>query len=156
VTDPSDPDGPGPVGISVTRIFDSPPAEVWREWTEPDRFADWFGHPHADVPLEFVSMDVRVGGAWQLAMFVGPQRRRIDWRGSYLEVDAPRRLVLTMTDQPDVEAFALVTVELTDLGDGRTEMSFEQRGRMSREQFRAAESGWGGFFDRIAERVTRG
>jgi uncharacterized protein YndB with AHSA1/START domain len=137
-----------------SQLVDSSPADVWKEWTEPHRFAHWFGHPHADVPMETVSMDVRVGGAWRLTMFVGPQRQRIDWRGSYVEVDAPRRLVLTMTDQPDVDELALVTVVLTDLGDGRTEMSFEQRGRMSREQFRAAESGWGGFFDRIAEHLA--
>ena len=30
-------------GIRITRVFDAPRAEVWREWTEPDRFADWFG-----------------------------------------------------------------------------------------------------------------
>ena len=43
---------------------------------------------------------------------------------------------------------------LTDLGDGRTEMRFEQRGHMSAEQYERAESGWGGFFDRIAKRLS--
>jgi uncharacterized protein YndB with AHSA1/START domain len=144
------------VGISVTRVFDSPPAEVWKEWTEPERFADWFGHSTAVVPLETVTMDVRVGGSWRLTMLVGPRRTRIDWRGSYLEVDPPRRLVLTMSDDPHVDEYAQITVVLTDLGDGRTEMQFEQRGRMTRERFRRAESGWGGFFDRIAERLAEG
>jgi uncharacterized protein YndB with AHSA1/START domain len=152
----ADPRDAGPVGISVTRIFDSPPAEVWKEWTEPQRFADWFGGPTGVVPIESVSMDVRVGESWRLTMFVGPERRRIDWWGGYLEVDEPRRLVLTMSDQPDPIELALITVVLTDLGDGRTEMRFEQRGRMSRDQFQRAESGWSGFFDRIAERLAGG
>jgi hypothetical protein len=33
-------------------------------------------------------------------------------------------------------------------------MRFEQRGHMAPEQYRAAESGWGVFFDRIAERLA--
>jgi uncharacterized protein YndB with AHSA1/START domain len=50
-------------GISVTRVFDAPRERVWREWTEPERFADWFGGPDAEVPLSSVSMDVRKGGS---------------------------------------------------------------------------------------------
>ena len=50
-------------GIRITRVFDAPRAEVWREWTEPDRFADWFGGRGVDVPLDSVSMDVRPGGS---------------------------------------------------------------------------------------------
>jgi len=47
-----------------------------------------------------------------------------------------------------------VTVVLTDLGDGRTEMHFEQRGNLTPEVYEHAEKGWGGFFDRIAERLA--
>jgi uncharacterized protein YndB with AHSA1/START domain len=141
-------------GISITRIFDAPPAEVWKEWTEPERFADWFGGPEGVVPMETVAMDVRPGGAWRLIMFAGPSRRQIDWHGEYLEVDEPQRLVFTLSDQPDVDDYEPVTVVLIDLGDGRTEMQFEQRGRLSPEEYRRAESGWRGFFDRVAERLA--
>ena len=91
-------------GITITRVFDAPRERVWREWTEPERFADWFGAPHAEVPLDTVSMDVRPGGAWRLTMFAGPDRREIHWRGEYLEVEPPERLVFTVTDQPDDDA----------------------------------------------------
>jgi hypothetical protein len=43
---------------------------------------------------------------------------------------------------------------LTDLGDGRTEMHFEQRGHLSPEWYERTKAGWGGFFDRIAERLA--
>lgn len=142
-----------PRGITITRIFDAPREEVWREWTEPERFADWFGGTEAEVPASAVSMDVREGGAWQATMFAGPRRREIHWRGTYLEAVEPERLVLTITDRPGDE-FDLVTVVLTELGDGRTEMQFSQRGRMSDEQYRRAGEGWSGFFDRIAERLA--
>jgi uncharacterized protein YndB with AHSA1/START domain len=141
-------------GIRMTRVFDAPPARVWREWTEPERFADWYGGPQREVPLASVTMGVRPGGKWRLTMFAPPDRRRIDWKGQYLEVVAPERLVLTVSDQPGDEAFELVTVVLSPLGADRTEMLFEQRGSMSPEQYERATDGWGGFFDRIAERLA--
>jgi uncharacterized protein YndB with AHSA1/START domain len=87
-------------------------------------------------------------------MFAPPNRRRIDWEGEYLEVDAPERLVFKVSDHPGEDAFELVTVVLTDLGDGRTEMLFEQRGSMSPEEYERATDGWASFFDRVEERLT--
>ena len=140
-------------GIEITRVFDAPRERVWREWTEPERFADWYGGPDADIPLDTVSMDVRAGGTWRATMFFGPERREIQWKGAYREVVPPERLVFTVSDQPGDDAYELVTVVLTDLGDGRTEMLFEQRGRMSAEQYERAGQGWATFFDRVAERL---
>jgi uncharacterized protein YndB with AHSA1/START domain len=146
--------GASEYGIRIRRVFDAPRERVWKEWTEPERFADWYGGPQCEVPLDSVSMDVRAGGRWQLTMFAPPGRRRIDWKGEYLEVDAPERLVFTVSDQPGDDAFELVTVVLTDLGDERTEMRLEQRGSMSAEQYERATEGWGGFFDRMDERLA--
>jgi uncharacterized protein YndB with AHSA1/START domain len=143
-----------PLGISVTRVFDAERERVWSEWTEPEAFADWFGGPECEVPLSSVSMDVRPGGAWKLTMFAPPNRRRIDWWGEYLEVEEPERLVFTISDQPADEEGELVIVVLTDLGDGRTEMLFQQHGRMSAEQYKRARDGWGTFFDRMAEHLV--
>ncbi|MFL5865528.1 MAG: SRPBCC family protein [Thermoleophilaceae bacterium] len=142
-------------GLTMKRVFDASRERVWREWTEPEAFADWFGGPQSQVPLDSVSMDVRPGGAWRLTMFAGPGRREMHWRGEYREVAEPERLVFTVTDQPQDDRFELCTVVLTDLGDGRTEMLFEQRGHMRPEQYEATEKGWGGFFDRVAERLAQ-
>jgi uncharacterized protein YndB with AHSA1/START domain len=140
-------------GFKVKRVFDAPRERIWKEWTEPERFADWFGGPEAEVPLSTVSMDVSPGGAWRLTMYAGPARREIHWRGEFREVSAPERLVFTVADRPG-DAYELVIVEFTDLGDGRTEMLFEQRGSMRPEQYERAKEGWGAFFDRIAERLA--
>ena len=141
-------------GITITRVFDAPRDRVWREWTEPERFADWFGGGESEVPLSTVSMDVRPGGSLRLTMFAGPERREINWTGVYREVVAPERLVFTISDQPDDERYELIVVVLTDLGDGRTEMLLEQRGLMSPEEYERARSGWSTFLDRIDERLA--
>jgi uncharacterized protein YndB with AHSA1/START domain len=145
-----------PPGITFTRVFDAPRELVWKEWIEPERFADWFGGSESEIPLSSVSMDVRPGGKWRATMFAGPGRHEIRWKGEYLEVVEPERLVLTFCDQPRDDVYEVVTVVLTDLGDGRTEMHFEQRGQMQAEQYERAESGWSSFFDRMADHLAAG
>jgi uncharacterized protein YndB with AHSA1/START domain len=49
-------------GFTTTRVFAAPRELVWREWTEPGGFADWFGGEECEIPLSTVAMDVRVGG----------------------------------------------------------------------------------------------
>jgi uncharacterized protein YndB with AHSA1/START domain len=140
--------------LSITRVFDAPRDRVWREWTDPEAFADWYGGAEAEVPVSSVSIDLREGGAWKATMFAGPENQQIDWRGEYREVVEPERLAFTVTDQPG-DVFDLVTVVLTDLGDGRTEMLMEQSGgHMSPEGYERAKQGWSGFFDRMAERLA--
>jgi uncharacterized protein YndB with AHSA1/START domain len=141
------------VGITIIRVFDAPREHVWREWTEPECFADWFGGVESEVPVSTVSMDVRPGGSWRLTMFAA--RGEIRWNGEYREVEEPERLVFTVSDQPGADAYELVTVVLTDLGDGRTEMHFEQSGgNLSPEEYERAGQGWSSFFDRVAERLA--
>jgi uncharacterized protein YndB with AHSA1/START domain len=142
-------------GISITRVFDAPRERVWKEWTDPEAFADWFGGPDSEVPLSTVAMDVRPGGAWRLTMYAEPGRREIHWHGEYREVAEPERLVFTITDRPGEDALELVMVELIDVGDGRTEMLFQQRGGgLSPDEYERAGQGWGVFFDRIAARLA--
>jgi uncharacterized protein YndB with AHSA1/START domain len=146
----------GRYGITIARVFAAPRERVWREWTEPEAFADWFGGPDFEVPLSSVSMDVRPGGRWRATMYGGPGRPEIEWWGEYREVTEPERLVFTVSDQPDEDRYELVTVVLTDRGDGTTEMHFEQRGLMQPAEYERAKQGWGTFFDRIAERLAGG
>jgi len=151
MAEPPTPD-PAEEGPTINRVFDAPREQVWKEWTEPERFADWYGGGEAEVPVSSVTMDVREGGAWRATMFYGG--REIQWKGEYQEVVEPERLVFTVSDQPGDDAYELVIVVLTDLGDGRTEMLFQQRGHMTPAQYERAGQGWSGFFDRMAEHLA--
>jgi uncharacterized protein YndB with AHSA1/START domain len=142
------------LGLTMTRVLPAPRERVWREWTDPAAFADWFGGAEAEIPLETVAMDVRPGGAWRATMFHGG--REIRWKGEYVEVDPPERLVLTISDQPDDAPHELVVVALRDLGDGRTEMVVEQHGTLPPEHYEATRNGWGAFLDRMAARLADG
>jgi uncharacterized protein YndB with AHSA1/START domain len=147
--------GASEYGIRIRRVFDAPRERIWREWTDPESFADWYGGPKWEVPLSSVTMDVRPGGSLRLTMLGPPQDRvRIDWEGEYLEVESPARLVFKIRSRPGGQDFELVTVVLTDLDGGRTEMLFEQRGSMSPEQYERAIQGWAIFLDRLQERLS--
>jgi uncharacterized protein YndB with AHSA1/START domain len=82
-------------GLSITRVFDAPRERVWREWTTPERFADWFGG-EAEVPPDSVSMDVRKGGRTELRLeqtghlSAAQYRRARDGWGSFLDRIAAR------------------------------------------------------------------
>jgi uncharacterized protein YndB with AHSA1/START domain len=140
----------GHEGILLARLFEAPRERVWREWTKPERFADWYGGDNAEVPVETVEMDVRPGGVWRATMFAGPDRREIHWDGKYLDVVEPKLLALTLTDDAG-EPYDLVTVVLIDVGGGHTEMLFRQRGTMSGPEYERAAQGWSGFFDQMAK-----
>lgn len=132
--------------ISITRTFAASPEDVFDVWTSPARFGRWFGTESTAV--EDVRMDLRVGGEWSARMILG-DGAEIGWHGTYLEVDAPRRLVLSLSDRPG-DQFERVTVDLTKI-EGGTEMTFTQSGgNMPPENYAQAEEGWRSFFDDLA------
>jgi uncharacterized protein YndB with AHSA1/START domain len=145
------PEGHQPTGIEIGWTFDAPREEVWKEWTEPERFADWYG-ADAEVPVETVAMDVRPGGKWRLVMYA--ERGEIHWDGEYLEVEEPKRLVFTLSDEPESDEYLLCTIELAETGDGRTEMHFQQTGPLPVEAYKRAREGWATFFARIEVRLA--
>src|ERR1700679_2203217 len=100
--------------ISITRTFDASPEAVFEAWTSPTEFGRWFGTEATSV--QDVHMDLRVGGDWSARMVLG-DGTEIGWHGSYLVVDAPHRLVLSLSDRPG-DQFERVSVVLTEVEAG--------------------------------------
>jgi uncharacterized protein YndB with AHSA1/START domain len=133
-------------GLTITRTFAASRELVYAAWTQPEHFSVWFGTEAVDVPLETVSMDVRVGGDWTAVMHL-PGGDTIHWRGEYTEVDPPERLAFTMTDDPSRDAREPVTVVLVEV-DGGTEMTLTQTGgNLTQDQYAHTVIGYNGFFD---------
>ncbi|MBB6351013.1 SRPBCC family protein [Nonomuraea muscovyensis] len=140
----------------ITRIFDAPRERVFAAWTEPERFARWFGPRELAAPADRIGMDVRPGGAWEVT-FVGEGGFEVPLGGVYREVAAPGRLVFTTgdPDDPGDGPASVVTVSL-DVDGGRTLMRFHQYGvNTPQEHAEQAQAGWIEFFDRLAELVSR-
>jgi len=132
-------------GSHITRTFAAPPEAVFDAWVTPATFAAWWGGSAAEVPLDSVSLDARPGGSWKATMILGPELQ-FHWRGEYIELDRPNKLVLTTTFQPG-DARELLTVILTAVPEG-TEMRFSQTGgNLSAEEYEGTTIGWQAVFD---------
>jgi uncharacterized protein YndB with AHSA1/START domain len=132
--------------LTVTRTFRAPRELVYEAWTKPEHFAVWFGTDAVDVPLDTISLDVRVGGAWKATMKL-PDGNQIHWVGEYTEVDPPERLSFTMTDDPANPAGEPVVVTFAEVAGG-TEMTLTQPTHdFGQEQIDATIEGYNGFFD---------
>jgi uncharacterized protein YndB with AHSA1/START domain len=143
-------------GIVIVRVFDAPRESVFQAWTEPERFATWFGEHGSSIPLESISMDARPGGAWSAVMLHGPDRIEIPFAGEFREVVEPERVVMTLVDpeDPDSDRAEVLTAEFRDLGHGRTEMTFTQRGgNLPADEYSRAMRGSLIFFDRLAQHL---
>ena len=114
--------------LEIKCSIDAPSEAVWRCWTQPDLFKEWFcPKPWKVIDADF---DLRPGRRMNTVM-QGPDGARVENAGVWLEVDTRRRL--TFTDAftegfvPSDSPFITSYVELSEAGDGRTEMVWGAR-----------------------------
>jgi uncharacterized protein YndB with AHSA1/START domain len=134
-------------GYTIVRTFDATPDMVWSAWATPEHFAAWWGG--ADMRVEGVALDVRVGGEWRARMVL-PNGLDIPWTGTYHEVVEPERLVLDLDDGTGGpgDGRELFTVTIAPTDDGRSEMTLTQSGgHLSDEEYERARIGTNSFLD---------
>jgi uncharacterized protein YndB with AHSA1/START domain len=139
-------------GVTIVRVFNAPREALFRAWTVGEDFAQWFGEHGSEIPLDQVSMDARPGGKWHATMFHGPDRVEIPFQGTFREVVEPERVVMELSDRPleEAGAYEVLTAVFKDLGNGRTEMHFTQRGgNVSSDEYTRAMRGELIFFERL-------
>lgn len=104
--------------LVVTRSFDAPAAEVFRAWSQPDLFRQWWVPEGGSVSLVGCEMDVRAGGKYRLEFGAGEQT--MAFHGKYIEVVSNERIVWTNEED---EQGAVTTVTFEDR-DGKTFLTF--------------------------------
>jgi uncharacterized protein YndB with AHSA1/START domain len=150
----------------TTRIFDAPPAMLWKCFTEPGRMQEWFG-PKGSVVISS-KMDLRVDGTYHGAM--RDSEGRVMWaKFVYREVTPPRRLVWehSFSDEaggltrhplsPTWPLKLLTTVAFEDAPGGKCKLTltWSPLDATAEEQatFDAAHDGvnggWAGTFERL-------
>jgi uncharacterized protein YndB with AHSA1/START domain len=79
--------------LTIGRYINAPPTRVWRAWSEPALFAQWW----LPAPLEcrVVKMDLRPGGGFETRMREGSGEFQPHVEGCFLEVVPERRLAFT-------------------------------------------------------------
>lgn len=83
-----------PNDVTITRLFNAPPALVFKAWTDPELLAKWWG-PHRFTNPR-CEVDARPGGAIRIDMR-GPDGTVYPMTGVFHEVVEPVRLVFINT-----------------------------------------------------------
>ena len=125
-------------------------------------FAAWVDVKQAPLwraPRDFTplssEMDVRPGGIWRWRMR-SPSGDMILKHGIYREVASPERLVFTyVTENADgiIDPETLMSVNFTDLGDGRTRLTLWHSRFETESSRNGHRGGWTGCLERFASFV---
>jgi len=113
------------LAIELRRTFYAPAERVFRAWTQPAALREWWCPPGWFASE--VEIDLRVGGAYRIAMRRSEGTGEVEVRGRFLEIKEPERLVFTwrwegaFSDSPD----SRVVLELRQLAEV-TELSLRQ------------------------------
>jgi uncharacterized protein YndB with AHSA1/START domain len=146
--------------LVLTRIFDAPRELVFKVWTEPKHFAQWWGPKGFTNPV--CELDVRPGGAILVHM-TGEDGVAIPTRGVFYEIDAPSRLVFsTMAFEdaqgnPQIENMNTVIFEAYE--GNKTKLTL--RAQITKatpemaESLGGMEQGWSESLDKLADVVNQ-
>ena len=132
---------PNDLEIVVTREFDAPIALVFDVFTKPEHVSKTFA-PFGET-MTVCSIDLRVGGNYHFAM-VTDDGIECSFRGTYLEIEPPTRIVQTWLFEGWPDAEAVESMELTET-DGVTKLTYrlafrDQAGRDHMTKFDGLEA----------------
>lgn len=141
--------------ILITRIFEAPREHVFRAWTDPDEVAAWYGPDHLDTPRERITIDLRVGGRYELTMVGRDGGAEFPVGYEILELVEPELLVLRSDPMPGfgMPEPTILRVEFHDHGD-KTRMTLSD-GPYPAQARPNVEAGWGAAFEKLAGVVAR-
>lgn len=135
--------------LTYVRRIRATPAKVWNAFIDPLELVHWWG-PDAGPTLS-AETDVRVGGAFRIA-FRTMDGERHETRGEYLDLDPPKRLVMSwwLSDAPSVRS--RVTVSIVAVREG-VEVTVKHDGFSDEGLPVTHEQGWVGAIGKMAARV---
>lgn len=133
--------------LTLTRTFDAPKQLVWDAYTRPEQLARWWGPRGFHSPEEMITVDLRVGGSFDITM-VDPDGNEYPSEMTFREIEPIDRLVFGWDDQRMIPA-GMVTVTLTE-HDGVTDLVQHYVGGADDELFPMMEQGTNEQLDKLA------
>ncbi len=142
-----------PATIRRSVRYPVPREQLFRAWTTPETLKNWWRL--GAYTVSDVAIDLRRGGEYRITL-VHLDGSRASVFGSYLDVVAPERLVMTWLSQGgprDDDTESLLTLEFLDHGDWSTlRLKHERLAWDRRPDFNA---GWTAVLGHLASHVAR-
>ncbi|HEY8594471.1 MAG TPA: SRPBCC domain-containing protein [Devosiaceae bacterium] len=147
-----------PREMVLTRVFDAPRDLVWRCWTDPRMFAQWWGPEGFTNRCEF---DLRPGGRQSIVM-IAPDGTEIPVGARYVEIVEGERIVgrLEGDSHPQGEVVSSITMVVTfkDTAGGGTVLTvrqiFDTPAFRDANMKMGAEAGWRQSFVKLDRLLT--
>lgn len=111
---------PSDTEFAMSRQFDAPRKQVFAAYTDPEAIAQWWGQRDSTTVVD--QHDCRPGGTWRYIQKHPDQGIEYAFRGEYLEVQAPERLVNTFEFEGMPGHVVIDTAVFEEL-DGKTRVT---------------------------------
>ena len=131
--------------LVYSRVFDAPRDLVFRCLIEPEHLTHFWGPAGVRTPLDGITVDPRVGGAFATVMVNENDGTAYEMRCVFVEVVEPERLVWV-----DPATGVTTTSTFVDLGDARTELTIRQSDVPEAFRSPEARAGFSTSLDRFA------
>ena len=146
--------------LSVSRIIKAPRQAVWRAWTTPERFEQWW--IPKPTKCKVVAMDLKPGGSFVTQMSDNGEAFQPHVTGCFLAVDEMERIVFTDTLlggwRPAEQSFLTAIISFKDHADGTDYTAYAMhRNQADRENHEKMgfHDGWSTVTRQLAELVER-
>lgn len=134
--------------FTITRVFDASRELIWSALTDPEQVVRFWGPEGTTVPIESVSIEPQQGGVFRLTMVLIHDGTEFPMNAVYKEFIEPERMVF------ETAGGITGTIELTDLGDGRTEFKWTTRAVFDEEFLENAKIGTNSAADQLGAHLT--
>lgn len=134
--------------FTVAREFDATRELIWSALTDPEQLVRFWGPDGTIVPIESVTIEPREGGVFQATMVFFDGNAVFPMNAVYTEFIEPERMVF------ETAGGITGTIELTDLGDGKTEFRWTTRAAFDEELLEQAKVGTNSAADQLEEHLT--
>jgi len=103
--------------VTYERVYQAPRELVFECMTTPEHLTHFWGPPGVSTPIENITIDLRVGGAFDTTMVDDATGAEYPNFGEYVEIDPPARLAFR--EKGNDEGMT-TTIDFIDQGDGTT------------------------------------
>lgn len=134
--------------FTITRVFDAPRELIWSALTDPEQLIRFWGPEGTSVPIESITIDPRQGGVFRLTMVLDDGGTEFPMNATYREFVEPERMVF------ETAGGITGTIELTDLGDGKTEFRSTTRAILDEELLENAKIGTNSTIDQLGAHLA--
>jgi uncharacterized protein YndB with AHSA1/START domain len=107
--------------VRLTRVFDATPARLWKAHTDPQDIVQWWANTTVD------KFELKVGGAWRFIDRGEKGNEEHAFRGEFIELDEPHKIVRTFEYEPWAGHVMNETVMFEPQSDGKTKQSIVSR-----------------------------